>query len=783
MNKILFIILVLLLNSMALYSQNVQISGYVIDKESGEKLIHATVYCSKLKTGVVSNMYGFYSIPVPKNTNIQLVYNYVGYNTVIKNLSLNRDTVINIYLSSQNDLDTIVVRENRITKQSGYDHISIAQIKKVPTVIGESDALRIFTMRPGIQQGTEGSGHLHVRGGSPDQNLILLDDVPLYFTGHLGGIVSVFNTEAIKNIDVYKSGFPASYGGRLSSVIDIRTRDGNMKEWKTSINPGIISGNIMTEGPIIKDKLSLMFTARRGLLDFYTFLFYKVVLQLNENAGYIFNDANIKLNYIINDKNRLYFSMFNARDKVRYRFIDSYDNESQNEDTPWGTNLFSLRWNYLFSNKLFSNITLSASKYSFSNNLFYENTQNYYKTESGFESKIADKNLNIDFCWYANSNHTIKFGSQSSYHQVNAFSENKVNSEDTTYHDIYFSKSKSSIETALYIEDKIELLKKITLNLGLRVNGLFTDNLSYYRVLPRINLNYNIIKDLNLIASYQKNTQALHLLTNSPSGAPNEFWVTATDKIAPQYSEQYSGGINYQLAKSDIKFSVELYHKTMHNLIEIKEGMYDFNFIANWEENTDGGGTGTAYGIEFLIEKQSGKHSGWIAYTLSKSERQFETQNNGKPFPYKYDRPHYLNLVYVYNINKRMYLSAAWTYMSGVRMTLAEGYQRYNLYAKKIDVDRFYWLSDRPDFQYYKYSGKYDYQLPAVHHLDVSFSIEKQKKKGTAKWTFGVYNIYNRMNPYMIINDDDVIEGNYRVKMKQLTLFPLIPNFSYSYSF
>jgi outer membrane cobalamin receptor len=762
-------------------AQRATISGYVRDNATGESLIGATVYLPATKSGTTSNAHGFYSITLSGDS-ARLIYSYVGYQPQELRVSLKADTDVNITLINANQLDEVVVNAAKADEIHAINRMStvnipVEQIKALPSLLGEVDVLKVIQLMPGVKS-SEGSTGLYVRGGGPDQNLMLLDGVPIYNASHLFGFFSVFNADAINRVDLIKGGFPARYGGRLSSVIDINMKDGNMKEVHAEGSAGIIAAKITVEGPIVKDKTSILVSARRTYIDLLARPIIQAASKGDQVAGYYFYDLNLKLNHIINSRNRIYLSTYTGDDKAYSIFEDEYFDGQSNRKSreefglKWGNIITAFRWNHLITPKLFANTTMTFSRYRFLvfDHFKEENTSSRvteeYKTE--YTSGIRDWAGKVDFDYLPGPNHYIKFGVSGIAHRfapgVATFRSDVE--QDTTVGD----RKIPAVELSLYAEDDIRLTDRLKLNVGGHVSAFNVDNTWYYSVQPRISSRYLIGREWSVKASYATMAQFIHLLTNAGLGLPTDLWVPSTGDIKPQTAEQLAVGVAKSY-KSAYEFSVEGYYKWMNNLIDYKDGASFLNIEESWENKIVTGGKGESYGAEVLLQKKTGHITGWVGYTLSWTERQFEELNEGKWYPYRYDRRHDVSVAASHTWNDRMDFSMAWVYGTGNAVTIP-----VSQYPEISGAFGNNWYNAG----IYNYDGRNGFRMRSYHRLDLSFSFWKNKKWGQSKWTVGAYNVYSRRNPfYMDLTYDR--QGNR--KFVQYSLFPIIPSISYSFKF
>lgn len=801
MKTIPFLILIFLITALCSKAQKtVTISGYISDIATGEVLINANVYEPSKQVGNISNVYGFYSVTLPLGE-ISLQYSFVGYEKQEIQLNLLKDTAINIALKQSGELDEITVSANKSKverTQMSMVEIQSEQLKKLPVLLGEPDVLKVIQLLPGVQSGAEGTSGIYVRGGGPDQNLFLLDGVPVYNASHLFGFFSVFNPSAVKTVKLYKGGFPARFGGRLSSVVDIRMKEGNFKEFKGEFSLGLISSRFSLEGPIIKDKTSFIVSGRRTYVDILAQPFIKIANKQDDsgdyNAGYFFYDLNAKINHKFSDKSRLYLSTYMGRDKAYskedYYYVNNHTRFDEKYDMGigWGNITSALRWNYVYNPKLFSNATLTYSSYKFDVKEGYKdvNTKDKSYNEDFFQylSGIKDVTAKIDFDYYPGGGHSIKFGASNIWHKFepgvnhernNSNSENALPSIDTTYG----NSNISGTEFAMYIEDNYKISRKLQANLGLHFSMFNVQNTTYKSLQPRLSLRYMVNDNLSFKASYAKMSQYIHLLSSSTISLPTDLWLPVTKTVKPQNSHQFAFGSFIKLGKG-YDLTVEGFYKTMDNLIEYKEGASFTGISSNWESKIESG-KGWSYGAEVMLEKTIGKTTGWLGYTLSWADRKFENLNFGEKFPAKYDRRHDISLAITHEFSKKFDIGLTWVYGTGNATTLGvqqfQGELPQTNYGQQSIID---------------YQGRNGYRMPAYHRMDISMNFHKQKKHGIRTWSLGLYNAYSRQNPFYLYWGKDNVNGynqqgyyyeNSKPALKQVSLFPVIPSISYTFKF
>ncbi len=783
--KMLFLLLVI---SVTAFGQHT-ISGYVQDGATGEPLIGATVYDTLSQKGTTTNVYGFYSITL-KTDAVVLQYSFVGFQSQVRELELVENQKISIELLEISELQELIVNaseRNKIednTQMSSHD-ISMDKVNSLPALLGEKDVMKTIQLLPGVQSGSEGTSGVYVRGGGPDQNLILLDGVPVYNASHLFGFFSVFNADAINSVQLTKGGFPAHYGGRLSSVIDIRMKEGNMKKFHGEGSIGLIAAKLLLEGPIIKDKTSFAISARRTYIDLLARPLINSANDGQGNAGYFFYDLNAKLNHKFSDRSRLYASGYFGNDKFyvksKDKYIDAGTTYENNEDAGlnWGNAIAALRWNYQLTPKLFSNTTITYSKYKFKVGFAAEeirtNNTGTVKDEYSFAylSGIQDYAAKIDFDYTPHPDHFIKFGGGYTMHTYTpGVNQYKQDASGFVIDTTFGSDIISAGEFWGYVEDDFKISTRLKVNLGLHFAGFVVNNTTYTSLQPRIAARYMLNENSSLKASYSKMTQYLHLLSNSGIGLPTDLWVPPTDNVKPLDAHQVALGYAQTLAKK-YQISVEGYYKTMSNLIEYKDGATFFGNDQSWEDKVEVG-KGWSYGAEFMIEKKVGKATGWIGYTLSWSNRQFDNLNFGKPFPYRYDRRNDIGVAFTYEFTESIDIGVVWIYGTGNAFTL--GTERYlALDPSSLNANIFGGGAEIEHIE-----SRNNYRAPSYHRLDTGINFHKKKKWGERTISLGVYNMYNRQNPfYLYFTQDD--GGNKR--LAQASIFPLIPSFTYSFKF
>lgn len=813
MQSRLIFILIFLTTSHIILCQRVTVSGYISDATSGERMVSATVYEKNTFAGTTSNSYGFYSLHLQKGKN-EVVASFIGYQPVEFVLNLSSDTVVNFLLEPlPREIGEVTVTADRRSKvessQMSMIDIPVVNFARLPVILGEADVLKIIQLLPGVQSGTEGTTGIYVRGGGPDQNLFLLDGVPVYNANHLFGFMSVFNPEAVKSVQLYTGGFPARYGERLSSVVDIRMKEGNEKEIKGNLSVGLISSRLSIEGPVIKDRTSFIISGRRTYAD----LLARPLIAWNNRrnnpdyrttGGYNFYDLNIKVNHKFSDKSRLYLSTYSGSDKAFFKEKRDYSyiidgkritvSERDKSGLGWGNIINALRWNYLINNKMFANLTATYSRYRF--DVRSESVRklsgsskshgDYFRYYSG----IDDIAIKADFDYYPSPSHSVRFGTAYTRHKFSpGVSRYKFNtgyfdaSVDTTFSDVMIFAG----EGIAYAEDNVDISSQIKLNAGLRFSMFSVQDTSYYSLQPRLSLRYLVSDNLSFKASYSRMAQYVHLLTTSAISLPTDLWLPVTRRFHPPVADQLAVGSFLRLA-GRIDVSLEIFWKTMDNLIEYKEGA-SFSGISDGWENKVEKGRGRAYGAELLIEKKWGSTTGWIGYTLARTDRQFENINFGRVFPAKYDRRHDVSLAITHRFNEKIDMGVVWVYGTGNAATL--GVMKYPVF----DVLNPWYSADYyVDNDLTDYPSRNNYRTPAYHRLDLGINFSKEKKHGIRIWNISIYNAYNHHNPFFVFwgtelhtEPDPANPGQYVIYqesvLKKISLFPIMPSLSYTFKF
>ena len=747
------------------------ISGLVRDAITGESLPGAHVFVQATNTGVITNNYGFYVLTLPPGDYI-LKISYVGYNPLELPFQLQKAERLDIKLNPSIELHEIEVKARMSQLQNpqmGILHIPMIQAASIPALMGEKDVLKAFQLMPGVQSGKEGTGGLFVRGGGSDQNLIILDDAVVYNANHLFGFFSLFNGQAIKEVSLIKGGFPARYGGRLSSVIDITMKEGDMSAYHGEAGIGLIASRIMFEGPIKAGKSSFMIAGRRTYFDLLT----RPFLSENEQPAYFFYDLNLKMNFILNKKNRLYLSTFMGKDELNT--LSSEHDITNKMGLNWRNTLASVRLNTLLNNGLFMNNTLVFSKY---NSGYYLNQEDKHLDKSyklEHSNGLVDLSLKSDFAMAAIPRHTIRFGSALSYFR---FMPRKVVLKNEFINE--FTKETENAHSgliSLYLEDEF-VYGKWMYNIGLRQNFCNSGKDWLARTEPRLTFGYMLNEKSSLKASFTMMNQFIHLMSSTGTMLPADIWLPATKSIRAQQSIQYSIGYEHEFSKLQADLSLEAYYKQSSNVLTYRDGA-NFFFIdatnppqqINWEENVVTG-KAKAFGFEAMMHKKYGKWNGWIGYGWSKSSVRFNEINAGDWYPSDYDRRHDISFVFSYDYKPHRKVTASWTYMSGHPLTLP--YQTSVAY-KPYDFEG---NTSSPSFiNIDYYGGRNNFRTDNYHRLDLAYQLSKPLKHGERIWEIGVYNAYNRHNPYMYYVDN--VYGSDKRMLKKMTIFPFIPSITY----
>lgn len=788
----------------------VTVSGYIRESGSQEALTGVNAYVAPATPGArplgtTSNTYGFYSLTLPITDSTTLTFSFVGYTTVLRNLSLRSNQTLNVSLLPGKTLSEVVVNssqradEEQVSDSPQMSRISIPieQIKKIPALLGEKDVLKVLQLMPGVQKGSEGNAGIYVRGGGPDQNLLILDDAIVYNANHLFGFFSVFNGDALRSVELTKGGFPARFGGRLSSVIEMNMKEGNKQELHGEGGIGLIASRLTLEGPLTKNKRgSFLISGRRTYLDLVAQPLIKQQTGGQTDLGYYFYDLNAKANYDFGQKDKVYLSGYFGQD--RFHTADHVNNTSMGLN--WGNATATFRWNHLFSDRLFANTSLIFSKYQFNiSSNTQQNGGNQYALD--YRSGIRDFSVKYDFDYYPNPQHSLRFGLQSIYHRFTPSAVVLQNDAVGRYNQNV--ETIDVLESGAYIEDTWRPDDRWRVNAGFRLSHFVQKSVNYIRPEPRLSAAYVLTPSLSLKASYALMNQYVHLLSNTGIGLPTDLWVPTTDRVAPQQSQQVAVGMAKDFADVDaahhgVTLTVEGYYKRMDNIINYKEGA-SFLLIQDptatgstrWEDNITRG-WGWSYGAEVLLQKKAGRFSGWIGYTLSWTKWQFPDLNFGKTFYPRYDRRHDISVVGIYEVNPRITCSATWVYGTGNALTIPTStYQAYTQPARFLPpgttttADQLFQQLFSSSRQVSEYGDKNSFRAEAYNRLDLGVQFHKQKKNHERTWELSVYNAYNRRNPFFYSLDTKVATATMPAQtvLNRYSIFPIVPAITYGFKF
>ena len=792
------LLLLLLIASAGAWAQHT-ISGTITDAKTGETLIGATVYDTISKKGAATNQHGRFTLTL-KESKAVLRVSYVGYETQFHPMEIDKNQRLDVQLKGSVTLSEVVITGERVqhveSSQSSIIELPVEQVKSVPVIFGETDVIKVVQLLPGVQSGSEGMSGMYVRGGGPDENLFLLDGVPMYNVNHLGGFFSAFNSDAVKNITLYKGSFPAHFSSRLSSVLDITTNNGNDKEYHGGVGVGLISAKFNLEGPIIKEKTTFSISGRRTYGDALLQPIIALVAATEGmgdekvNAGYYFYDLNAKITHKFNNRSRLYASYYMGDDALyaKYKYFhNSLEKDFMRLGYNWGNIVGSVRWNYELTPKLFMNVTGAYTRYR--NNLALTEESVYLRyTDSytmGFNSGIQDITARADFDYAPSPDHAVKFGGQVLHHifkpETSSIKVSENDEEDSYKFDTIIGQSiVHANEMMLYAEDDWRINDWLKVNAGLNMTGFQVQGVFYPSVQPRLSGRILFNDRLSAKVGYAYMTQYLHLLSNSSISLPTDLWVPVTARIKPMTSQQVAAGLFYNVL--DLNLSVEGYYKYMDNLLEYKDGASFWGNSQGWEDKVCMG-RGWAYGVEFLAQKSVGRLTGWLGYTWSHTDRKFDREGNilnaGRTFPAKYDRRHDVSLVLTYKFNEHIDASASWVFSSGNTATLP-----------MQDIDPSEEGAEQRYPYYYNYevpyvSSRNNYRMPNYHRMDVSVNFHKKLRRGKRTINISIYNVYNHQNPYLVYESYayDFRTGNDTRVLKQLSIFPILPSISYNWTF
>lgn len=762
------------------FSQKVAVNGYVKDSSSGESLPYSNVWFVQLSTGVACNQYGHFSGIVNKG-NVEMVVSFSGYKSEIVKLNLQKDTTLNIYLKPPS-IDEVTVRANKVTtlgNDLNRSSIPMSRIKEMPPFLGEYDIIKALAFTPGVNSGTDGSSSLFVRGGSSDQNLILLDGATIYSNSHLFGFISVFNPEAVSHAELFKGNFPARYGGRLSSVLNITTKEGNTQKNETSMTVGPISSQITNQGPLIKGKATYLLSGRATYTSLITLPLYLILGEKEGMLSYLMYDLNAKVNYTFNEKERLFLSIYSGND---YWNIKNKENTKRTGvGLNWGNTTASLRYTRHFRNRLFSVSQLTYNRFNFNYKTIDESLAKpaeYEPSSASTGSKVADFTVKQRFELPTGVRNSIVFGFDLAnqvfhpdYYELKNLNlgTNLPDSRNNRYE--FFSAS-------AYIEDKFQLTGWLGLNGGLRYSGQFLKNITYHSLEPRIEAVARTTDDISFSLAYSHMSQPVFQLTNTGQGLPIDVWAPVTENLRPSKADQWSAGVKKDLEAFPVSVQAEVYYKRMSGLIDYNQGVsFVTNVSKSWEQNIVQNGIGKSVGFELLVSKTTGRLNAWFGYTLARNYRKFDEINDGNWYFARFDRTHDFETTMAYKINKKWKCSMNFVYNTGQPATLATNVHE-DLFGTRIPV----------------YTSRNNLRMPDYHRMDISFSKEflTKRKKHPATISFGAFNLYSRINPFYVSLDsfkdfggrDDL--GNpigYESKYKSGTLFGIMPFINYSVKF
>ncbi len=751
--------------------QNNTLSGKITDAETGEDLIGVSIIAVDLTLGVASNAYGFYSLTLHTGEHL-IRFSFVGYESIEHKIDFSENRVLNIEISpSVTQLDEVIVSAERddnniVAPELGIEKLNLKQIERIPVFFGEKDILKSIQLLPGVSNASEGSTGFNVRGGSIGQNLILLDEAPVYSSSHLMGFFSIFNSDAIKGATVYKGGIPARFGGRAASVLDVTMNNGNNKKFAASGGVGLVASRLALEAPLIKNRMSFILSARRTYADLAAKAFLPDNI-IDDNMKFYFYDLNAKLNITLNEKNRLFLSGFFGKDLLEL---------GSGIGTGWNNATGTIRWNHLFSNKLFSNTSMVYSKYDYG----FIFGSNSLRLKSG----IKDLSLKENVSWFINPENTLKFGFDLTWH---SFSPGEITTDELIDFEVVRGEKKG-LESAIYIQNEQEFNSRFNANYGIRISGFYQSGPTwlynyddsgrpsdssyydkgeiaspYYGLEPRIILNYIINTKSSLKFSYNRMAQYLHLLSNTGAGLPTDVWMPSSNNIKALYVDHFSVGLFRNYHNNGIETSVEIYYKNISNASDFKDGA-DIIFNEHLESQVLTG-KGRSYGLELFVKKKYGRLQGWMSYSLSRSENRIAGISNNNWYPVRHDKTHDVSLVSILNISKRFSASAVWIYTSGNAVTFPSGM----------------YMVDNNPVPYY--TERNAYRMPAYHRMDLSLTLKgKERKRFESAWDLSFYNLYNRHNAYMIsFEESETVPGT--TEAVKLSLFGIVPSLSYKFKF
>lgn len=790
MKKLIAFSFLLLLLGSAQAQNKFTISGKITDAKNGEELIGASISVPKLKTGATTNAYGFYSLTLPEGS-YEVEISYIGYEISKRSIVLNKNITLSLELSeSKKQLNEVVIKTDKVNNDNVTQNkmsvvkIDVKQVKKIPILLGEVDIIKAIQLLPGVQAAGDGSTNFIVRGGNIDHNLVQLDEAVVYNPSHVLGFFSTFNGDAIKDFEIYKGGIPAQFGGRLASVLDVHMKDGNNKKYSATGGIGVLSSRLTLEGPIVKDKSSFLISGRRSYFD----VFFPISKELDGVKAY-FGDLNLKLNYTINDRNKLYLSGYFGRDVLGFAGFAGFG---------WGNSTGTLRWNHLVNSKFFINTSLVYSRYSYNFDINLSDNLNFQRS-----NYIDDLNLKVDGSYFVSAKSSFKFGVKLNHF---VFLPGKL--DPITKNSIVASQAlpeKKAIQQDFFASHSYKIGSRFSTEYGARVsvfsnmggrsinyvngnptildngfikenqkdaanpytnyasNEIYNTNVGFE---PRVNLSYLLDASSSIKASYNRMFQYMHLIQNITASTGQEFWTPTDNYIKPQMADQVAIGYFKNFRDNVIEFSAEAYYKKMSNTVELRDGA-DIQFNEAIEAQVVAG-QGRAYGVEFFLRKQTGKSTGWIAYTIAKSERQANNVNNSEWYSFRFDRTHYLTVVLNHQFTDRISVSGNFIYATGEAFTQAS--QRYQLFG-----------GTQPSIFY---SSRNNARFPAYHRADISLTLSRKKipgkvYKNESDWVFSLYNLYGRKNAFTLSYDTlDNVPVIYK-----WYLFTFVPSITYNFKF
>ncbi|RIJ33989.1 TonB-dependent receptor [Pontibacter oryzae] len=766
-------LLFLLLIPSYVRAQQRVVQGYVRANSNGEALIGATVAAPGISAGTITNERGYYTLSLPEGEHT-LQATYVGYSSASKTIQVRQqDQQVNFILQpSANELTVVEIQASSLQQKLNDTRMSVATLsareaKLLPALFGEVDLVKTLQLKPGIQSGGEGTSGLYVRGGGPDQNLVLLDDAVIYNASHLFGFFSVFNPDAVNKVELYKGGFPAQFGGRLSAVVDVEQNEGNSERITAQGGLGLISSRLTLDGPIVKDKGTFLVSGRRTYVDVFT----RQINRLNEEnkdynpiPDYYFYDLNTRLDYTLGPKDELSLSGYYGRD------FFGFEDSDFSFGFDWGNTMGNLRWRHKFSDNLYATTSASVTGYKYNIN----NKIDIFSFK--LSSSIQDYTLKTDFDWFLKGGHSLKFGAQATRHN---FTVGRLNfdSEDNSQSFSSGNKLEGS-EFGVYASDDYKVNALLSFNYGLRLSGFHSDGKTHTALEPRVSAKYNLSESSSVKASYASMMQYVHLVSNSGASLPTDIWYPSTPDVAPQRSQQAALSFNKLLGKGNYLLTNEVYYKWMQNQIDFRDGAN--LFVNDSLENEFLFGKGRSYGTEIYLEKVKGRTTGWLGYTLSWTYRKFDSTNDlddindGRWFPTRYDRRYDISLVLMHRLNKCLSLTSAFVYGTG------------NAYSLPVARFPYQDVEGKDPTVVPIYTDRNSFRLPAYHRLDLGAVLKLKPKRGEADLTFSVYNVYNRRNPYFVYFEqvkDEENQETLKFQGKQVSLFPLIPSVTYNFKF